>query len=281
MTSCLYCGSNGPFSTKEHVIPESLGNDDLILTGEVCDACQRYFGKEVERYVLDKTPLAFWRTFLQIATKKGKLPAVDVGQPSQDKGTIPDRHARHDNIGFAAHDDGSISVDIDDSEMVRAILEGRKTDLKMVLTPKKLHMLGRFLGKVGLGILGIDDPVQARNRRFDGVRRYARYGDFDGLWPIFYYTQGRLRDLRQAVAAAWDGQELEEVHLYSYGLVEVAQTYTLFRFNIGIDNWVICLDDPFPHPAIREAFPGINLRLIWYDEKRSRRTSSAGLHYCW
>src|SRR5438874_252658 len=113
MTCCLYCRSNGPFSTKEHVVPESLGNDDLILTGEVCDACQRYFGKEVERYVLEKTPLAFWRLFLQIPTKKRNQPTVNTGQPREDKGTIPDRHAHHDEVGFTAHEDGSVSVDID------------------------------------------------------------------------------------------------------------------------------------------------------------------------
>lgn len=33
MTSCFYCGSNGPFSKREHVDPESLGNDDMIPVG--------------------------------------------------------------------------------------------------------------------------------------------------------------------------------------------------------------------------------------------------------
>ncbi len=37
--SCLFCGSNGPFLRLEHIIPESLGNDDLVLQGEVCDVC--------------------------------------------------------------------------------------------------------------------------------------------------------------------------------------------------------------------------------------------------
>jgi hypothetical protein len=275
MTSCLYCGSDGPFSTKEHVVPESLGNDELILIGEVCDACQRYFGKEIERYALDKTPLAFWRVFLRISTKKGKLPAVDFGQIREDKGTIPDRHAHHDNVGLTAHKDGSVSVDIDNDEIVRGILDGTKTEFRIVLTPKKLHMLGRFLGKVGLGILATSDPARARDQRFDRVRRYARYGDFSELWPIFHYTQGRFQDLRRTVAAT--GQKgFEEVQLYSYGLLEVKETYTLFRFNMGIDNWVICLDDPFPHPVIREAFPGMDLRLIWYEGSQWKRASSRG-----
>jgi hypothetical protein len=252
-------------------VPESLGNDDLILIGEVCDVCQRYFGKEVERYVLDKTPLAFWRVFLQIPTKKGNQPTVNTGQPREDKGTIPERHARHDDVGFTAHEDGSISVDIDDGEIVRDILEGTKTGFKMVLSPKKLHMLGRFLGKVGLGILATSDPARARDQRFDQVRHYARYGEFKEIWPLFHYTQGRLQDLRRTVIIGPDEEERKEVQPYSYGLLEVADMYTLFRFNMGIDHWVICLNDPFPHRVIREAFAGTDLRLIWYGEKQWKK----------
>ena len=53
MTNCLYCKAEESFTTVEHVIPESLGNDDLLLKGDVCDVCQAYFGKEVKRYVLE------------------------------------------------------------------------------------------------------------------------------------------------------------------------------------------------------------------------------------
>jgi hypothetical protein len=48
----------------------------------------------------------------------------------------------------------------------------------------------------------------------------------------------------------------------------VAGTYTLFRFNMGVDHWVVCLDDPYPHPVIREAFPGIELDLMWYSDEQ-------------
>lgn len=38
--ACLFCSSHGRCSTVEHVIPESLGNDDLMLAGHVCDGCK-------------------------------------------------------------------------------------------------------------------------------------------------------------------------------------------------------------------------------------------------
>jgi hypothetical protein len=162
----------------------------------------------VERYVLDKTPIGSWRVLLQIQTKKGNEPSVDICQPREEKGTIPDRHERHDDIGFTSHDDGSISVDIDDDEIISGILAGTKTDFKMVMTPKKLHMLGRFLGKVGLGILGAHDAARTPDQRFDQIRRYARFGDFKGLWPLFHYTRGSRSDLKRRVVEPESGDPL-------------------------------------------------------------------------
>jgi hypothetical protein len=266
VANCLYCRSSGPFSTREHVVPESLGNDDLVLIGEVCDACQRYFGKEVEKFVLEKTPFAVWRVLLHVRTKKGLLPAIDTSQPERDKGRMPDLHPRHDNVGFTAHNDGSVSVEIGEDEIIRDIIQGGKKDFKLVLTPKKLFMLGRFVGKVGLGILATSDAARARDRRFDRLRRYARYGDFKGIWPLFYYNEGQLEDLTRPVLFGSAGEELlEKVIIYSYEFVEVA-AYTIFRFSMGVDNWLICLDDPYPRPIIRAAFPGHDLELIWYNE---------------
>jgi hypothetical protein len=274
MTCCLYCRSSGPFSTREHVVPESLGNDDLVLTGEVCDDCQRYFGKEVEKFVLEKTPFAVWRVLLQIRTKKGSQPAIDTTQQECDKGRMPDLHPYHDNVGFTAHDDASVSVDIKEEETIRGIIQGTKRDFRLVLTPKKLYMLGRFLAKVGLGLLATTDAARARDQRFGRVRRYARYGEFKRIWPLFHYTGGRLEGLTRPLLLGPDGKErLQEVSLYSYGVVEVADRYTLFRFSMGVDNWVVCLDDPYPHPIIREAFPSHDLQLIWYEQDQWRSSA--------
>ena len=88
------------------------------------------------------------------------------------------------------------------------------------------------------------------------------------LWPLFHYTHGRLGDLKRRRLEPESGDCLEDVDVYSYGLVEVAGRYTLFRFNMGVDHWVICLDDPYPDPVIREVFPGAQMHLIWYSDKQ-------------
>lgn len=272
MTSCIYCRGAGPFTTIEHVIPESLGNDDLILKGCVCDRCQAYFGKEVEQYVLTKTPIAVWRTLLGIRTKNGRLPTVDVTQPRRAKGMLPDIHRLHDNIGFAAHPDGSTSVDIYDGSLVRSLLEGAKWQFNLVLSPKKISMLGRFLGKVGIGLLALSDQARAYEPKFDRIRNYARFGSSGEIWPVFHYADGEMGQWKKpTLFGPKDEVLLDEVECYSYTLIEIERLYTLFRFSMGLDNWIIALEDPYPSPVIRSAFQGRKLDLIWYPPEQWRQ----------
>jgi hypothetical protein len=262
MPTCLFCSSTGPFSTTEHIIPESLGNDDLLLKDGVCDSCQSYFGKEVEQFVLGKTPLAFWRTFLGIKTKKGKNPSVNLSQPKTDKGVLRSVHSIHDNMEFTYHDDGSISFDANSPELREKIRRGEKNKFMLVFTPKILHMLGRFFCKIGLELISLDNPDFARSEIFKKARRYARFGEFDGLWPIFHFSKGEPSDLHRyrKDKLGWR----EDVNCYSYSLFVCNEQYWLFLFSMGTDNWIVSLNDPFPPPIIQEAFPNDKLSLIWY-----------------
>ena len=262
MTTCLFCSSHGPFSTVEHIVPESLGNDDLILTEEVCDKCQAYFGTEVEKYVLDKTEFAFWRVFLGIKTKGRKYPSVDMSQPRKQSGRYPNVHSAHDDIGFTAHDDGSTSVEINADSILSSLLDGSRTQFRCVMTPHLLFMLGRFLCKVGIELLCSNDPVLARAENFDQAREYARRGSLkEGLWPLFRFDEGKIKDLRKYTNT--DDGVFEEVSCYQYSLNCIGE-YVLFRFGMGTSNWVVCLNNPFPTPEIKTVFPEANLQLIWY-----------------
>jgi len=266
MQACLFCKSEGPYSSVEHIIPESLGNDDLILEREVCDPCNSYFGQEVEQYVLEKSPLAFWRSFLRIRTKQGKEPSVNMSQPNEQKGVFPAVHPDHDDVGFTSHKDTSVSVDVHDAEVVKEILEDEKSEFRIVMTPKMLQMLGRFLCKVGLELLCFEDPIRARSSKFDAARRYAREGNQSKLWPIFHYSSEEISNLKKYLQG--DQDVYERVTCYSFSLAEFRDRYTLFGFSIGTDNWIVSLNDPYPTPEIREAIPGGNLRLIWYADEQ-------------
>lgn len=250
----------------EHIIPESLGNDELVLVGEVCDGCNSYFGRSVEQYVLNKTPLAFWRAFLRIRTKHGKEPSVNLSQPSKQKGVFPAVHADHDDVEFMSHEDGLVSVDIHDDGVIEELLNDKRRNFRIVMTPKMLQMLGRFFCKVGLELLCSDDPARARENKYDSARRYARDGHRRRLWPIFHYSSGKISELKESIEE--DGDSFERVTCYSFSLADFRDRYTLFGFSIGTDNWIVSLNDPYPTPEIREAIPGRELDLIWYSEEQ-------------
>jgi len=277
MNKCLFCKGEGPFTKPEHVIPEAMGNDDLILRDAVCDGCNQYFGSKVESFVLEKTPIAFWRTFLGIRKKRGELPHVDLSQPQGQKGHLHAVHDLHDNlVGFTCHDDYSISVDIDDSSIVGDILDGTRNQFTFVFTPLVLSMMGRFLCKIGLELLCMADPERGRSQAFDKARRFARQGDVGKLWPIFHSQTGTLSDLKSRREDS-DG-ELEEVVCYRYRLLEVADCYTLLMLTVGTDTWAVSLNDPYPTPIIRDAVPDAVLNLIWYspDEMKDRTGLTTG-----
>lgn len=266
---CLFCRDGGPFTRPEHIIPEALGNDDLVLRDEVCDKCNQYFGTDVEKFVLDKTPFAFWRTFLGIRGKRGKLPHVDPSQPKKQKGRWAAIHRLHDNlVGFSCHDDYSVSADVDDPKIIKGIVDGTRGHFTFVFTPLVLFKMGQFLCKVGLELRCLDNAETARSSAFDRARDFARRGGLS-LWPIFHGQTGTLQELKKRFA---DQQGLlEEVLCYQYRLLEVASRYTLLVLTVGTDVWVVCLNDPYPAPVIREAVPEATLELIWYDNKELRQ----------
>lgn len=262
------------------MIPESLGNDDLVLVDEVCSGCNAAFSR-VENYVLSKTPIAFWRTLFGIKTKKGNLPRVDLSQPPVDKGVWADRHAAHDDgIAFESHIDGSVSVEIADDSILQGIMHGEKNDLGFVLTPKILHLLGRFLAKIGIELLCTSDQYDPRSDRFKDCRKYARYGSQNSLWPLFHFTEGTVSDLARINLDGGCDVRVD-VDCYSYAIKSIGDKYILLCLGVGTDRWVICLDHKYPHPIIRDAFGGKELQLIWYSEqqlanKALHRTPSSG-----
>ncbi|NCB11142.1 MAG: hypothetical protein EOM78_05880 [Erysipelotrichia bacterium] len=70
---CIFCNSaeNG-FTSEEHIVPHSLGNDILILEkGWVCDVCNNICSA-FESRVINHSMLGAERAMLGVITKKGK-----------------------------------------------------------------------------------------------------------------------------------------------------------------------------------------------------------------
>lgn len=77
---CIFCKQDSTNSKSiEHIIPESLGNDELILDkGIVCDSCNNYFSREVEGPVLNLDGFKRLRFYELIESKKGRIPKSDA-----------------------------------------------------------------------------------------------------------------------------------------------------------------------------------------------------------
>lgn len=266
---CIFCLSNGPFNTIEHIIPESLGNTDDILKDAVCDKCQNYFGKEIESYVLSKTPFAFWRVMYRIKTKKGKSPFYNTSLPNNQKGTIPNTHNFNDSriIMYPTNyeEDTIIEIDIDNEELKNKILSGEKNKINIVLTPLMVVMIGRFLGKIALEFLYKKLGEEVFANKFDSLRKYVRYGTTSDIWPILHCM---LKEALNSYEIDEKDNETETCTVYRYGLFECLRYNNyVFLLDMGQERYGIILDEKFPTPEILKAlidYDGNEMEFIWY-----------------
>ena len=85
---CIFCKSNSKSSRSvEHIIPESLGNlDHTLPRGVVCDSCNNYFARKVEKPVLDSPMMRLLRSERQITNKRRRFP---IFAPSESP-SLPD-----------------------------------------------------------------------------------------------------------------------------------------------------------------------------------------------
>lgn len=66
---CIFCGLTGQFSSEEHIVPHSLGNDILILApGWVCDRCNNICSS-FETKTLNNSILGVERCRMGVITK--------------------------------------------------------------------------------------------------------------------------------------------------------------------------------------------------------------------
>jgi hypothetical protein len=73
---CIFCKTPSDASVSvEHIIPESLGNTLHVLPqGTVCDKCNNYLARKVEKPVLEAPMFRFLRSDRAIPNKRGKPP---------------------------------------------------------------------------------------------------------------------------------------------------------------------------------------------------------------
>lgn len=236
------------FHTCEHIVPESLGNTDDLLDGTVCDQCQNYFGKEVENYVLSKTIFGFWRTIAGTRNKKGKRPSYNPTQHPNAKGKLADYHPLTDSgfVVYPADTESIVEVEFDNQDLFNEITTVKKTDFKLVLTPKALVYIGRFLGKIALEYWYKSFGDDVFRKDFDDLRDYSRYGTTSDIWPIM------LVQLKENLLQFKPISLVEEEHtLFAYRFLQDDRTgIIVFCFDIGAERYSMILNQKYPPGSI-------------------------------
>jgi HNH endonuclease len=182
---CLFCKANsGASCSVEHIIPESLGNHRHTLSpGIVCDRCNNYFSREVEKPFLESGAISLLRFQQAIASKKGRVPAAGgLILP----GLVPARVWRQP---FPNH--AELHLDVPENELKRVLDmgEGRlilPADAQFPSGP----VISRFMAKVALEAMaaklseypeGLEYLVN--EPQLDLIRNHARRGETRD-WPV-------------------------------------------------------------------------------------------------
>lgn len=184
---CIFCKCQSSSSTsREHIIPESLGNKEHMLPpGVVCDRCNNYIAREVEKPLLDSPYFKEQRFNMSVPSKRNKIPMIN-GIHLQSR-TLIDIMKRpdEDGIGIGA------ALGQDDSRWIKSVKEQRHGTLIIPMaSPPEGYIVSRFVAKVGLEALasrlidsedGLDEIVD--KPELDELRSYVRVGTPGKVWP--------------------------------------------------------------------------------------------------
>lgn len=178
---CVFClTTTGKFTSEEHVIPESFGNDEAVLPkGWVCDSCNNICST-VDQFLTDFEPIALQRVLNVSFTKRGKLPRAEFANVTIEK-RMPRVIRLVENTDTPSlqvleqQEDGTVKFNIN--------VTGRK--------PLDAQMLGRALFKIALGMVAFQSGRdRACDARYDPARAFITgTSDFDNFLAIGAMTE--------------------------------------------------------------------------------------------
>lgn len=136
---CIFCGNDTKDSKSvEHIIPESLGNTEYVLEkGFVCDKCNNYFSRKVEKPFMDIESIKRIRFHYNVKSKKGNVPSTNcmIGG----------------HIGKMDYINGSIFIGLDEDAIKDIFAKQPKylfTIAEDIEGFKNSYVVARFLAKI-------------------------------------------------------------------------------------------------------------------------------------
>jgi hypothetical protein len=217
---CLFCRIDARGSrSREHIIPESLGNTKYTLPpGVVCDRCNNYFSRKVEKPFLDSPAVTFLRFHEAVPSKRGVVPRIGgILLPH-----FPAVCWKEPKDSFLGH------VELD-ADGLRHILttNGGKIVFPVEGRPPSDLVVSRFLAKVGLEAMAAKLVNHAEGLEYltsepqlDRVRNHARRGTTLD-WPFsvrrIYYADRTSADEH--------GAAVQVVHEFDFLQTEDGEWY--------------------------------------------------------
>lgn len=204
---CIFCRQDSSSSRSvEHIVPYSLGNRRHILPrGVVCDTCNNYFSREVERPFLEAPAVKLLRFHQELESRKGRIPAIG-GVILPDIPTVVMRDFKSGEL--------SAEVPLGAYEQLAAMEKG------MLLLPTAgaapgNWVISRFLAKVSLEAMALklcEYPeglsYLCDEKQLDPIRDHARRGR-GKAWP-FYTRRIYAPDAQSRDSDSEHGQILHE-----------------------------------------------------------------------
>ncbi len=185
---CIFCKEISDSSRSvEHIIPESLGNTQHILAkGIVCDRCNQYFARKLEKPILEYPYFEHLRHLGNIESKKGRIPSI--------KGIIGG-----EQVDIRKDKFGNRILNLEDPKKFEGIMSGK---INMLIAPhfddppEQDKLISRFIAKVAIETLadrfypheGWNEEIVDKEE-LNELRHYARYGNKPPYWE---YHQRRI-----------------------------------------------------------------------------------------
>lgn len=211
----------------EHIIPESLGNKDHILPrGIVCDKCNNYFARKIEKPLLDSDYFVHSRVSNFLPNKKGRVPSIEEVFLLAPKAI---------RLALSRDKEGNSLIYPMDEESEKGFIEhlqnhDRGTFIYSVPTPADPYLVSRFLAKLGLEVLAHKARKVAGwevdvtfNQELDEIRHFARYGDINKKWP---YYERRLYEEHHMFRDE-SGEEYQLLHEFNTLYTEENELYVV------------------------------------------------------
>lgn len=163
---CIYClGTKGNFTSEEHIFPEALGNDELVLPkGYVCDRCNNGILSQLDTALIRFEPISFLQTQLVPFTKDGSLPKANFQNMTMER-TSPN------HIHIVPKDK---SGEIKNKKSLGNGWYSYSLEMRgKPVTQKSIKLLGRALLKIALGIVALSQGREyACSAKFETARKF-------------------------------------------------------------------------------------------------------------